>query len=181
MKKLPLVIAMGLLTLSGSALAAEDDARQNRALENLDTDGDGSVSFVEFQERGADSLARIDSDDNGVLTLDEFLNGRPGPRFGNRGERNGDRPEREPSEEQIARMEEMKALMTEQATTAFHEMDANGDDVVSVDEFQEASFLNLDSDNNGLLSAEELRPQRGRPGSGRRGPGGHRGDRAPQA
>ena len=50
-------------------------------------------------------------------------------------------------------------------------MDTDGNDVVSLEEFQEANFLELDKDNNGLLSAEELRPKRG----GRRGQGGPRG------
>ena len=56
-------------------------------------------------------------------------------------------------------------------------MDTDGNDEVSFGEFQEANFLQLDNDNNGLLSAEELRHQR----AGRRAPGGRRGDRPPQA
>ena len=173
MNKLSRVIAMSLFGLSSSAFAAEDESGHNRALANLDTDGDGSVNFEEFQARGGESLIRLDSDENGVLTLDELLNARPGRGPGNR----GNRPEFEPSEEQIARMEERRAAMTEQATARFQEMDTDGNGVVSLGEFKEANFLQLDNDNNGLLSAEELRPQRG----GRRGPGGHRGGRPPQA
>jgi Ca2+-binding EF-hand superfamily protein len=172
MNKLSRVIAMSLFGLSRSVFAAEDESGPNRALANLDTHGDGSVNFEEFQARGAEGLARLDSDENGVLTLDELLNARPGPGPGNRGRR----LEREPSEEQVARMEERRTAMAEQATARFQEMDTDGNDVVSLGEFQEANFLQLDSDNNGLLSAEELRPQRG----GRRGPGGHRGGRPPQ-
>ena len=170
MNKLSRVIAMSLFGLSSSAFAAEDESGHNRALANLDTDGDGSVNFEEFQARGGESLIRLDSDENGVLTLDELLNARPGRGPGNRGNR-GNRPEFEPSEEQIARMEERRAAMTEQATARFQEMDTDGNDVVSLGEFQEANFLQLDNDNNGLLSAEELRPQRG----------GRRGGRPPQA
>ena len=170
MNKLSRVIAMSLFGLSSSAFAAEDESGHNRALANLDTDGDGSVNFEEFQARGGESLIRLDSDENGVLTLDELLNARPGRGPGNRGNR-GNRPEFEPSEEQIASMEERRAAMTEQATARFQEMDTDGNDVVSLGEFQEANFLQLDNDNNGLLSAEELRPQRG----------GRRGGRPPQA
>ena len=170
MNKLSRVIAMSLFGLSSSAFAAEDESGHNRALANLDTDGDGSVNFEEFQARGGESLIRLDSDENGVLTLDELLNARPGRGPGNRGNR-GNRPEFEPSEEQIARMEERRAAMTEQATARFQEMDTDGNDVVSLGEFKEANFLQLDNDNNGLLSAEELRPQRG----------GRRGGRPPQA
>lgn len=179
MNKLSRVIAMSLFGLSSSAFAAEDESGRNRVLTNLDADGDGSVNFEEFQARGAASLSRLDSDENGVLTLDELLNARPGRGPEGRGSErdNADRPERERSEEQIARMEERKAKMTEQAAARFQEMDTDGNDIVSPDEFQEASFLQLDKDNNGLLSAKELRPQRG----GRRGPGGRRDGRPPQA
>lgn len=173
MNKLSRVIAMSIFGLSSSAFAAEDESGRNRALSNLDTNGDGSVNFEEFQANSAQSLSRLDSDENGVLTLDELLNARPG----RGGEGRGDRPERELSEEQIARMEERRSEMTERAASRFQEMDADGNDIVSLEEFQEANFLELDSDNNGLLSAEELRPRRG----GRRGPGGPRGGRPPQA
>ena len=177
MNKLSRVIAISLFGLSSSAFAAEDKSGHNRALADLDTDGDGSVNFEEFQARGGQSLSRLDSDGNGVLTLDELLNARPGRGPGNRGDRNADRPEQEPSEEQIARMEERLAAMAEQAVARFQEMDTDGNDEVSFGEFQEANFLQLDNDNNGLLSAEELRHQR----AGRRAPGGRRGGRPPQA
>lgn len=177
MSKLSRVIAMSIFGLSGSAFAADDDSGRNRVLTNLDTDGDGSVNFEEFQARGAEGLNRLDSDVNGVLTLDELLNARPGRGPANRGDRDADRPEREPSEEQAARMEERRAQMTERATARFQAMDTDGNDVVSLEEFQEANFLQLDRDNNGLLSAEELRPKRG----GRRGQGGPRGGRPRQA
>ena len=173
MNKLSRVIAMSLFGLSRSVFAAEDESGFNRALANLDTNGDGSVNFEEFQARGAEGLARLDSDENGVLTLDELLNAPPGRGPGKRGKRS----EREPSEAQVARMEERRTAMAEQAAARFQEMHTDGNDVVSLGEFQEANFLQLDNDNNGLLSAEELRPQRG----GRRGPGGHRGGREPQA
>lgn len=171
MNKLSRVIAMSIFGLSSSAFAAEDESNRNRVLTNLDTDGDGSVNFEEFQARGAEGLSRLDSDANGVLTLDELMNARPGRGPEGRGDRGADRPEREPSEEQIARMEERKAEMTERATVRFQEMDTDGNDIVSLEEFQEANFLALDKDNNGLLSATELRPERG----------GRRGGRPPQA
>ena len=170
MNKLSRIIAMSLFGLSRSVFAAEDESGLNRALANLDTNGDGSVNFEEFQARGAEGLARLDSDENGVLTLDELLNAPPGRGPGKRGKR-GKRSEREPSEAQVARMEERRTAMAEQAAARFQEMDTDGNDVVSLGEFQEANFLQLDNDNNGLLSAEELRPQRG----------GRRGGRPPQA
>lgn len=200
MDKLRLIVGLGIVGLCASALAADEKSAGNRAMTELDTDGDGNVSFAEFQARGSDVLITMDSDENGVLTIDEFLNSRSGPGLrsrggrGGRGDRHGEPSEEqlarmqeriaergEPSEEQLARREEMRELQSQHAAQRFQEMDTNGDEIVSLDEFQEASFLNLDRDNNGVLTARELRPQRGRrPGAGRRGPGGPRGDRTPQ-
>lgn len=174
MNKLSRVIAISILGISGSAYAAGDKSGSSSPLTNMDTDGDGFVNFEEFQTRGADGLTRLDSDENGVLTLDEILNARPGRRLQSR----GDRPKREPSDAQMAQLEKRRAALTERAEIRFQEMDVDGNDIVSPEEFQEANFLELDSDNNGLLSSEELRPNRG----GRlRGRGGPRGGRTPQA
>ena len=108
-----------------------------------------------------------DSDGDGVLTIDEFLNARPGPGRGGMRGRGGDNP---PSEFDAERRAEMQAMMTQHATERFQEMDLNDDKIVTLDEFQEANFLNLDSDNNGVLTGSELRrQQRGRPGGGRMG------------
>lgn len=199
MNKLRLIVGLSIVGLSASALAADEKSAGNHAMTELDTDANGNVSFAEFQARGADVLAAMDSDENGVLTIDEFLNSRsgPGPKNrggrGVRGDRDGEPSEEqlarmqeriaergEPSEEQLARREEMRELQSQHAIQRFQEMDTSGDEIVSLDEFQQANFLNLDRDNNGVLTARELRPQRGpRPGAARRGPGGPRGDRTP--
>ncbi|MFT4886584.1 MAG: Ca2+-binding EF-hand superfamily protein [Pseudohongiellaceae bacterium] len=165
MNRVKFAITLGLVSVS-SALVAQD---HKGPLEALDNDGNGSISFAEFQQNGSNMLARIDTDDNGVLTIDEFLNaptGR-GPGHGNRGE-NSDQA----NEEQRA---DRRANMTERAAAAFQEMDIDGDEVVSVAEFQQANFLRMDRDGNGVLTAEELRPPRGQRGKG------HRGDRTPPA
>ncbi|PCJ22465.1 MAG: hypothetical protein COA96_14385 [SAR86 cluster bacterium] len=181
MNKLPLTVSFAALILSTTAIAADGNTRGDHAMSNLDVNGDGVVNFVEFQERAFGAFATLDSNQDDELSLDEFINGRPGPIFGGRGGRgrgNDNRTRPEPTEEQMAHMQEM---MTERATARFQEMDANGDEVVSLLEFQEASFLNMDQDNNGLLSAEELRPRRhGRPGFGHPESGGQRGGHAPQ-
>jgi Ca2+-binding EF-hand superfamily protein len=167
MNKIPLVLALGCLGFAATTFAADGTERGERGLAALDTDGDGSVSFEEFAARQADLLARIDSDGDGVLTIDEFLNARPGPGRGGMRGRGGDNP---PSEFDAERRAEMQAMMTQRATERFQEMDLNDDKIVTLDEFQEANFLNLDSDNNGVLTGSELRrQQRGRPGGGRMG------------
>ena len=187
MQKLRLVLALGLLGFGATVYGADDSDRGQSRIDTLDTDGDGVVSFAEFQEGGTELLANLDTDQNGVLTIDEFLNGRSGrgPGFGNRRNRDGDdTTEREIDEERQAqrqeRMSRMQEMMAQRATERFQEMDLDGDEIVTVEEFQEANFIQLDRDNDGVLTARELRPQRGSR-NGNRGPGSRRGAQSPQA
>lgn len=174
MKQIMKIVALGVFGLSTTVHAADDEPIRNRLLNTLDTDGDGSVSFAEFQSGGDQRLARLDDDGDGFVSLDEYLGRAANPARGRRGNGNA---ERQPSEEQIARMEQRRAAMIERATARFHEMDNDGDTLISLDEYQEANFLALDEDNNGVLSAQEIRPKRG----GRRGGPGQRGNRTPRA
>ncbi|MFL2848863.1 MAG: hypothetical protein ACJZ8R_01765 [Pseudohongiellaceae bacterium] len=85
MQQLRLAISAGILSLCGSASAADDSSSSQAAIEDLDSNGDGVISFVEFQASHNGSLARFDTDLNDVLTLDELLDAQPsrGPRSGN--------------------------------------------------------------------------------------------------
>ena len=170
MRKLKFLISIGVLSLSSAtAVAQQRSGDGERMLENLDSNGDNSVSFEEFQQREPRAFNRMDSNDDGVLSLQEFKNGRPGPSMRDRGRRgnsadSGDdgRPRREPSEEQRALMVEMRAL---RASEQFEEINTDGDDVVSHTEYLEMIFLNMDRDGDGILSKGELSPRRqGRPG-----------------
>jgi len=174
MFKLRFLIPVSLLGIAGAAFAAEDHGPGRQMLEELDTNGDGQISITEFQGRDNNALTMMDSDANGVLTIDEFLNARPGPGAGMRPER-GDRAGdgRQPSAEQMAKMQEMRAA---RATARFQEMDTDGDEIVTLAEFQIATFAELDRDDDGFLKGDELRPPR----MGRPGPEGNRGDREPR-
>ena len=165
MNKVKFTTALGLVSFCSTLVAQQHIG----PFETLDTDGNDSISFAEFQENGSNMLALIDTDDNDVLTIDEFLNaptGR-GPRRGpphdkgNRGENSDQTNEKQRADK--------RAKMAERATAAFLEMDLDGDEVVSVAEFQQANFLRMDLDGNGVLTAEELRPPRGHRGKGPRG------------
>ena len=159
-----------LLGYTTSAASEDEPSRGQTALAILDNNGDGVVSFVEFQESKFSSIAAMDTDGNDVLTIDEYLNARPGPRVGSQGTRPGasgqDTDNRESTKEQIARRSKMQARI---ATQRFQETDQDGDEIVTAAEFQEAKFLEMDQDGNGTLSADELRPPRLDRGGFRRG------------
>lgn len=179
MNKLQLLLQVGLLGYIGTAFAADDQGPRRNILENLDANGDKQISLVEFQNGDNNPLTEMDNDQNGVLTIDEFINARPanmGMRMG-RGDNAGNAPrgQREPDAEQMARMQEMRTL---RATERFTAMDSNGDEMVTLEEFQAGMFAELDRDDNGVLTTEELRPPRmGRPGADGEPPRRPRGNR----
>ncbi len=142
-----------LLLLGGLSQAAAAQSHKN-PIEMIDSDGNGSISFAEFQEHGPNPLSRIDLDNDGLISLDEFLSQRPrrGPNF--EAAQNQDEAKAETREQ---RREKLAARMTSQ----FQEMDSDGDDLLSALEIHEANFLRMDRDNNGALDANELRPPRG--------------------
>lgn len=163
MNKLSVLLQIGLFSYAGSVMAADDDQGLQGIWANLDSNDDGQISLMEFQSRDNNALAALDTDTNGVLTLDEFLNERPnmGMRDARR-DRGGD-GQRQPTEEQMAKMQEMR---TQRATERFQAMDVDGDEIVTLDEFQAGVFAELDRDDNGVLTARELRrPRMGGPDS----------------
>ncbi|MFT4862443.1 MAG: Ca2+-binding EF-hand superfamily protein [Pseudohongiellaceae bacterium] len=149
MKKLTVFVLLGGLS---QAAAAQD---HKNPLEMMDSDGNGSVSFAEFQALGPNLGLRMDSDDDGFIALDEFLSQRPGRRPPPDAQHSADDAAHASREE---RREQFMARMTAQ----FQEMDLDGDDLLSPLELQEAQFLRMDRDNNGALDSEELRPSRGK-------------------
>jgi len=59
----------------------------------------------------------------------------------------------------------MRERMTARAEERFHKMDINGDEMVTLAEFQEANFDTMDRDGDGVLTGSEFRRQRGAGGS----------------
>lgn len=171
MQKLKLAFSAGIIGFCGSASAADDSNSSHVAIEDLDSNGDGVISFVEFQASHNGSLARFDTDLNDVLTLDEFLDAQPsrGPRSGNRGAGS------DSTSESSDRRKRLRERITERAVGQFHAMDTDGDEVVTLAEFQEANFERIDSDKDGVLSVAEMQDQRREPRRSRRGPRGNGG------
>lgn len=154
------IIGLALTGLFAAAPAAEERPAGQRMLERLDADGDGAVSFAEFQEGADEGMDQLDADGDGLLSLEEFMAAEP---RGRRGRGDGGSPE-----ERSARMEQMRGRMAARVTERFQEQDTDGDGLLSVAELTEARFLALDENGDGLLDGSELRrPERGR--FGRRG------------
>lgn len=163
MQKLTWIAGLGFLLSSTALLAAEEKRVSRGGVDQLDINGDGVISFVEFQESDRNGLSRLDTDNNGVLTIDEFLNTRPNfrPRSRVRGDQqSGQQNDRPDPDELDARRAQMRERMTARAEERFHEMDVNGDEMITLAEFQEANFDAMDRDGDGVLTGRELRRQR---------------------
>ncbi|MEC8994905.1 MAG: hypothetical protein VX506_05140 [Pseudomonadota bacterium] len=163
MQKLTWIAGLGFLLSSTALLAAEEKRVSRGGVDQLDINGDGVISFVEFQESDRNGLSRLDTDNNGVLTIGEFLNTRPNfrPRSRVRGDQqSGQQNDRPDPDELDARRAQMRERMTARAEERFHEMDVNGDEMITLAEFQEANFDAMDRDGDGVLTGRELRRQR---------------------
>jgi len=168
MRKSTLFLTLSLACIA-TTVHAQEGGKRASPLDGLDSDADGSISFAEFQAVGGDHFDTADANSDGALSLDEFLSARPerGPRP------EGRATDREINEERAA---EIHARMEERAAEEFIEMDHNGDNLVTKLEMQEATFLRLDSNNDGMIAGRELRrmargPQGGPgPDGGRRPP-----------
>lgn len=95
----------------------------------MDTDGDGVVSFTEFQARSEERFAQLDEDGNGLLTREEL--GAWRDRGGRRGfavaaaDTDGDG---------VLSFAELQAVRPGLTEERFARMDANGDGFISEDE-----------------------------------------------
>ena len=121
------------IVFASTILAREP--RDKIGLQDFDTNGDDVISFLEFQERNRFELGTIDADEDGMLSLDEFL-----------------QPTRKKSGSKKF-LEKKKSLATEK----FEEMDTNFDGFVDIDELQDAKFDAMDKNGDGVLSWKELR------------------------
>lgn len=143
---MPLAIASAL-TFFASAVVANPDANHsgsgqklqvNQAVRAMDTDGDGLISFEEFElpekRRGADRLEAADTDGDGNISRAEM-------------------------EAQLA---EHVAADTERAEERFDRTDVNSDGFVTPEERKQVAFETLDENQDGYLSAEELAKARKR-------------------
>ena len=139
-------IASTLTILATTAVAHPDanhsgsgqKAPAKQVVRTMDTDGDGLISFEEFElpekRRGADRLEAADTDGDGNISRAEM-------------------------EAQLAKH---VAADTERAEERFDRADINDDGFVTPEERKQVAFESLDENQDGYLSAEELAKARKR-------------------
>jgi len=131
-----------------------------RMFDHLDTDDNGELTLDEFLSRPTDHLAdrfdRMDSDDDDLISLDEYLAVRT-PAF----------------DDMSISPDDLHACVDEQtgtewvappdAETRFSEVDVNNDGFIDLDEFESAKsdnvterFVLMDTDANGAISEDEF-------------------------
>lgn len=169
MKSLKALATTGLLGMFTMAVFAQDNGGgQQMMLRALDSNNDGSISLEEFSSGNAPMMSRIDADGNGFVTEAEFLANfrNMGNMGGGMRQGNGAGGDRQLNDEQ---RQQMMARMEEQAKARFAAMDKDGDNQVSMAEYRAGAFANMDRNQDGMLSGDELTMQgRGAMAGGRR-------------
>lgn len=138
------ILLVTLLSLIQAQQSFAGEGKHNRnMIRALDTDGDKTLSFEEFQNGPAQRFDQADANDDGLLTLDEMQKKHR--------ERTA---EREATIQQRAgdRLEEMRERFTNSDT------DASGD--LTKEEAQRGIFNQLDRDGDGFITKREAKKAR---------------------
>ena len=134
-----------IATISGIGLASVTLAKEPRGKidwQDLDANGDGIISFLEFNELKQFELGPMDIDENGVLSLDEFLQSS--------------------SNKSGLKNHSKELLEKKKSLTAkkFKKMDTDFNEFIDIAELQDAKFDAIDRNGDGVLSKNEIRPKR---------------------
>ncbi len=120
--------------IAASGAQAQTQGKPLGLYSRMDSNGDGKVSLAEFEATHATQLARFDTNKDGTVTLaevDAFFAGHlQGP----------------------------GAQLTQQRLANLKAADANGDGIISADEFKavgDAEFHRADTNGDGFIDAHE--------------------------
>lgn len=108
---------------------AQPSERIKDAFNTMDTNGDGNTSFPEFQDNGKNPVVRFDANGDNLVSLEEFLNGRPKVVRNGRGRISEGRPRLKKD-----KVGEFATKVKERAIAKFKELDLDGDGYLSADE-----------------------------------------------
>ncbi|MFP7569939.1 EF-hand domain-containing protein [Marivita sp. S2033] len=137
------LMATGAATTVSAQSASTRDDRRAEMFQQMDADGDGSISAEEFAANG-DRFSRADTDGDGMLTVEEIVAGSQ------------DRAKRM-AEQMIERMDtDGDGALSQDEIEArgnpdrmFDRMDSNNDDMISKDEFADARMGDRDGRGHG--------------------------------
>ena len=141
MKTLAIIALMaGTATVGAAGLAAAQPHHGGMAnmMERLDTNGDGQITKEEAEAAKAARFPEADTNGDGGLSMAEMQAFR--------------------AAEKARRMETMRQRM-------FDKADADGNGVISADEFEARGapmFDRMDADGDGVITAEEMQAMRDR-------------------
>jgi Ca2+-binding EF-hand superfamily protein len=141
MNRTPVKLAISLIAAT-FALSSQAEPG-SRMLKKIDTDNDGVVSFQEFQSHDRGFFQRLDTDGDGAVSIEDA-------------NQHLDERMAEHRAEMAEREAEMKARLNEHLTSA----DANQDGIVTREEAELAAFSHIDENGDGYLSPEELKNAR---------------------
>ena len=137
--------AMGMDEEGGAAMRGPG-RRAERMLGRLDADDSGDISVEEFGESRLGWVTEADEDGDGVIAMEELT----------------------------AAIEQRRQERREARLLARFDIDGDGEiTVAELERHQEKRFALMDRNDDGVLSAEELNRRGGMRGHGRMGRGGH--------
>jgi len=133
---------------------AEAQAKALAMFDRLDANKDGKLDKADRAARMAQRFDRMDTNHDGVLSRDEFIAGHAGP-MAHEDRMDGDKMDRASAHGGHGR-----GMMAMMAMHRLGKMDANGDRVITRDEFVAgalARFDAADANHDGKLTPEERR------------------------
>ena len=135
-----LIVALLIVaSLATPALAS----RAGNMLERIDQDDDGKVSLEEFRAQEPGWIKHLDSNEDGAVSLEEIT------------QQQAERAAKM-REKMATRRENIQAAMEERFTAT----DTNQDGLVTSTELHLAAFNRLDEDEDGFLTKQELKQAR---------------------
>jgi len=147
-------VALPLFALPAFADRDDDDGDRYgrygaKMLSRVDTNDDGKVSKDEFLGRRLEVFQRMDTNGDGQLSREEAAAGMPA--------------------QGTAAPEDMRAMHQAMMDRRFRGLDTDGSGTVSADEFTQMpglKFAMMDADDDGTITADEMRGGKGWHGMG---------------